>query len=966
MKFVGLVSGTALAAIATFTATQANAQVTQASVSQSTPDIIVTAQRKSESLQTVPISVSAVTGNMLEKQQIRTSSDLQLTLPNVTFTKTNFTTASFTIRGIGDLCTGTTCDTATATHINELPLVSTRFYETEYFDMERIEVLRGPQGTLFGRNATSGVVDLITAKPDLRHLGATLEGDYGNYNSKKVKGMINIPLTDTLGIRVAGYYLNRDGEALNIYNNSKIDGRDEYSFRGSLRWKPTPSTTIDLMGSYFREKDDRLRIQKQLCDRDSTGILGCLPDKTTNGVVNGNSQFENLLTSKEFLTVGVSPAFAPFALGSIYGKDVFANATNPADVHTVNTAFTPSYFSDELQLTAHLEQDFGKAKLTIIGGYARNSVDSEEDGDLAVGSTYAGNPGILAFSAGAQGLIPGFPFKSAFATAAAALFPQANALTGTVGNVCTSAPEYTFTGIYGGHTQGCAPTSLKFDRSTISNKQWSVEAHLNTAFEGPLNFLVGGIYVDSVSTQNEYYIDAFQVDYLAALLGAATQAGAAAKGVALPNGYLASPFYDNDENYYHLKSYGIFGEAYYKFSDKVKLTVGLRYAHDQKELIARTTLVGNPGGYVPYGTANANTAITPGDPFADNTVSFGRITGRAVLDYKLSRNHLLYLSYSRGYKSGGINPPLSPIYAVPANFAPETIDAFEVGSKNSFMDGVFHLNASVFYYKYTNLQLAQIVARTAVNQNINADIYGVEAEAIIRPAPGWQFDANASYLHSKIANQLSVNPQDPSGGRSDAVVIKDITNGSNCAVLPTSAATAPIASAIVNGVNASVGLQPIQAIPGYGSMGAFSICNALVANVPSAVATVYQGGVPVNIGGNQIPQAPKYKVSVGAQYTAQLGGGITLTPRFDLAYTGEYYATVYNQPIDKVPAYEVVNAQVQLDGPKDRWFIRGYVQNLTDNSATTGQYVTDQSQGLFTNIFTLEPRRYGVVVGLKF
>jgi len=133
-----------------------------------------------------------------------------------------------------------------------------------------------------------------------------------------------------------------------------------------------------------------------------------------------------------------------------------------------------------------------------------------------------------------------------------------------------------------------------------------------------------------------------------------------------------------------------------------------------------------------------------------------------------------------------------------------------------------------------------------------------------------------------------------------------------------------------------------------------------------AVATVYQGGVPVNIGGNQIPQAPKYKVSVGAQYTAQLGGGITLTPRFDLAYTGEYYATVYNQPIDKIPAYEVINAQVQLDGPKDRWFIRGYVQNLTDNSATTGQYVTDQSQGLFTNIFTLEPRRYGVVVGLKF
>jgi len=339
MKMAHILSCTALSAVALGMASQASAQANNAQ----NGDIIVTAQRKSESLQTVPISVSAVTGTMLEKQQIHTSSDLQLSLPNVTFTKTNFTTASFTIRGIGDLCTGTTCDTATATHINEMPLVSTRFYETEYFDMERIEILRGPQGTLFGRNATSGVVDLITAKPDLRKLGASVEAEYANYNSKKIKGMINIPLTETLGVRFAGYYYNRDGEATNLYNNSKIDGRDQYSFRASLRWKPSPSTTVDLMGSYFREKDDRLRIQKQVCHRDTTGILGCLPDKVAFETVNGNSQFENLLTSKEFIGIGLSPTLTPFALGSIYGKDVFANAINPADVHTVNTAFTPTY-----------------------------------------------------------------------------------------------------------------------------------------------------------------------------------------------------------------------------------------------------------------------------------------------------------------------------------------------------------------------------------------------------------------------------------------------------------------------------------------------------------------------------------------------------------------------------------------------------------------------------------------------
>src|SRR3546814_6809403 len=82
-------------------------------------------------------------------------------LPNVSYTKTNFTGSSFSIRGIGDLCTGTACDQATAIHVNDMPLVSTRLFEREFFDLERVEVLRGLQGALFGRNATSGVINFF-------------------------------------------------------------------------------------------------------------------------------------------------------------------------------------------------------------------------------------------------------------------------------------------------------------------------------------------------------------------------------------------------------------------------------------------------------------------------------------------------------------------------------------------------------------------------------------------------------------------------------------------------------------------------------------------------------------------------------------------------------------------------------------------------------------------------------------
>ncbi|ABC62744.1 TonB-dependent receptor [Erythrobacter litoralis HTCC2594] len=138
----------------------------------SSPVIVVTAQRQAQSLQEVPIAVSAFSAETLEAQQIENASDLQLTLPNVSFTKSNFTASSFTIRGIGDLCVGVSCDSATAIHQNGSPLFGTRLFETEYFDLERIEVLRGPQGTLFGRNATSGVVNVVTAKPDLSGFGA--------------------------------------------------------------------------------------------------------------------------------------------------------------------------------------------------------------------------------------------------------------------------------------------------------------------------------------------------------------------------------------------------------------------------------------------------------------------------------------------------------------------------------------------------------------------------------------------------------------------------------------------------------------------------------------------------------------------------------------------------------------------------------------------------------------------------
>ena len=940
-------------------------------------DIVITAQRQSQRLQDVPIAVSAFTAENLERQQIVNPTALQQTLPNITFTKTNFTSSSFTIRGIGDLCVGATCDAATAIHVNDMPLVSTRLFESEFFDLERVEVLRGPQGTLFGRNATSGVVNFITAKPDLSGIHAAGELEYGNFDSKRVRGMINLPLGETLGVRLAGTYLNRDGYTRNLFDNSKIDGRDLYSLRGTLSWEPNADTRVDLIGYYVRDDDNRSRIQKQLCHRDPTGVLGCLPDTLRFEQPNGNSTLAAVLTSSQFFATQGGPGLAAFALQSLYGPDTYLGVGNPNDLRTVAIDYNPTYKAEEEQYTLKAFHDFGPVSLNITAGYARNSVDSTTDYNLAVENTLTNNVGLATLNAAGRTGGPAAFLNGVRQT----LIPN-----GPAGGVCQSAADPNNVGVYGGNSVGCFAQSLDFDRSRTSNRQYSGEAHIDSSFDGMFNFLLGGIYVDHRATNTDYFVNAFGLDYAAGVLGAASSA--TIPGVA-GNAFLGTPFYRNDGDDFRLKSYGVFGETYFEVSDKLKLTLGLRYNNDKKFVRARnlTLNVLTPIGSsnitqgLNYSAVDFDATVAGVQEYAVNRVNFSRLTGRAVLDYKISDDSLIYASYSRGYKSGGINPPLPPQFSVPTTFAPESVDAVEVGSKNTFANGALRLNLTAFYYKYKQLQLSRIVARTSVNDNVSANIYGVEAEAVISPIRAFVVNMNASYLKSKVSeDKLLVNPRDVSGGRSDAVIIKDITNGANCAVVPTGAGGAALSRGFVGAINNAINagafaaagvrggadLQAPTAIPSVSATGAFSICGVLSAAATAASGVSVVDGVGVNIRGNSLPQAPTYKFAVGAQYTIDVANGFTLVPRADLNYTGGIYASIFNNNIDRVPGYEVINAQIQLNAPDDRFYVRGFIQNLTENNAVTGQYVTDQSSGLFTNVFTIEPRRYGVAAGFKF
>ena len=128
-------------------------------------ELVVTAQKKEEALQDVPIAVSAFDQSALEKSKIDGGPNLVLAVPNVNFSKGNFTGYNFQIRGIGSKLVAASGDAGTGIHLNNAPLIANNLFETEFYDMERVEVLRGPQGTLYGRNATDGVVNLLTTPP---------------------------------------------------------------------------------------------------------------------------------------------------------------------------------------------------------------------------------------------------------------------------------------------------------------------------------------------------------------------------------------------------------------------------------------------------------------------------------------------------------------------------------------------------------------------------------------------------------------------------------------------------------------------------------------------------------------------------------------------------------------------------------------------------------------------------------
>ncbi|MFT3976864.1 MAG: TonB-dependent receptor [Sphingomonas bacterium] len=211
-----------------------------------TGDIVVTAQKRAERLQDVPISVSVLGADMMQKEHVTQVDDLTAKVANLQLSSTvGENTPIFSLRGVSMFDYSLNQAPPVATYYDEVYKGNVALLGVGMYDLQRVEVLRGPQGTLYGKNTTGGAVNLISQQPELDKAGGYVNLGYGKYNHFEANGAINLPLTDTLAVRVAGTYEKADGWFRNLLpGKPDLNGIRQYGIRGSLLWKPAPGVSF--------------------------------------------------------------------------------------------------------------------------------------------------------------------------------------------------------------------------------------------------------------------------------------------------------------------------------------------------------------------------------------------------------------------------------------------------------------------------------------------------------------------------------------------------------------------------------------------------------------------------------------------------------------------------------------------------------------------------------------------------
>jgi outer membrane receptor protein involved in Fe transport len=977
--------------------------------------VTVTSSKIGGDVQNIPIAITALSQEQLTATQTVGGPDLVKQVPNFNFSKTNFTGYNIQIRGIGTQAISVTTDPAVAVAFNDIPFIRNHFFEQEFYDVGQVEILRGPQGTLYGRNATAGVVNLVSAKPT-DQFEAAASFDVGNYGERRLEGMINIPITDDRAdLRIAGEWTKRQGYTFDETTDTRVDGRDLWSGRMTLGMKPFEHAQAYLVWEHFSEDDDRERSTKQLCNYD--------PGPSEVGPFNQTFLAQNYFTGTGITQqVTAGDFFTNIDRG---GDAVLTQGCKPASLYSPASYETPN--GGALPIVYAVQAGNGSAALiTTLNPYA-SDVQSQNLRVIQseIKPFYKAKNDTVEFNVD-YAITPALTFTSqtGYNHDFLASSEDFNRFNSTPGIFYTSPDEqdpggfgdgsfgaqFTPNGVMCDPQLGCSTKFVGEDLSQERAWQLSQEFRLASNFSGPLNFSVGTNYLH-YETLEDYYVFLNLLTLESRFQDAGEDFGIpTANGLCYgePEAHVYPPShsqlplsadcsytdgtpltpgfngqghnYFRSENPYILSSYAGFGEANYQLLDDLKITGGLRWTDDQKHFveIPSEVLIGG-WGYPVTGIVNQQ---------------WDELTGRAVANWTPKLNFtdqtLVYASYSRGYKAGGANPPPPNFFTAyiggavthPLTFAPEFVNAYEAGTKNTLLDGALTFNGDVFYYDYKGYQISEIVDRTSVNLNFNANVRGAEIETSYEPLPGLRFNFAGGWEDTKLASgSEAIDLMDRTAGHSDWIVVKPtIYSDSNC-ILPQYVVADLLEAGYIRGAGGNspnfVGdsffisslLNGAACQAAYG-LHQDPIVRTGVDNQFGIPPSGFDGttapnngeGFDKNLAGNQLPNAPPFTVSFGAQYTLPLSEDWAGTLRGDYYWQDYSWARVFNDnPYDRLRGYTNVNLSLIFTN-QNGWQVMLYDKNVFNTTAITGAFLNSDDTALTTNVFVTDPKLIGIRV----
>ncbi len=593
-------------------------------------EIVVTATKRQESAQDIGVSVTAFSGDQLDALGYTNAQQVTAMAPGVSTIQPNGeSNYSIAIRGAANSDFITNVESPVALYVDEVYISQASGSGFQLFDTERVEVLRGPQGTLFGRNATGGLIHYISVKPQAE-FGGYAEVAYERFNRIRTQGAVNVPLSDTLAARVSfmthnggGYVTNRFRPDRDLNNVNDVSGRVQVLF--------TPNDSFDLLVAARYSRED---IRTGFFEYVSAPLPTGTPQPTSpNPSLGGYVDLDG---------------------------DVFAGSYD----------FPGRNFLETWSTTVTANWDVGFGKITSITDFRSVERDYIEDSDAS-------------------------------------------------------------------------PVNYFNFYLTTDAEQFSEE--LRIAGENDMFKWVGGVYFIDIQVNDSN--GAIAQGFIDEFLGLVDPASVGA--------------FNGIDNPYSQSTTSIsgFGQVDINLTDRLTLTLGGRYIRESKDFQYDNNAVLFDAAAT-SGLDPRTMLIVPnliprfrGDR-TDNMWS-----ARAVLNFQVTDDLLLYGGWNRGVRAGGFNAPLLPgITDVKFfEYAPETLNAYEVGFKADFWDGRARLNASGYYYDYSDYQAFSIVGLDTFTLNAESENYGFEAELQASPVDGLDVLFGVGYIHAEVTKVPGVN-----------------------------------------------------------------------------------------------------------------------------------------------------------------------------------------------------------------